>query len=75
MDVQGRPVPGVTVQFRIISGSGNLEGSGSVNRISDASGLAEARLTLGVLTGTVTVEAAYGNGNRRRTVIFTATAQ
>jgi hypothetical protein len=75
LDVDGRPVSGVTVQFRIVSGSGNLEGSSSVNRVSDASGLAEARLTLGLITGTVTVEAAYGNGNRRRTVIFTATAQ
>ena len=75
MDVDGRPVSGVQVQFRILSGSGNLEGSGSVNRVSDASGLAEARLTFGVVAGTVTVEAAHGNGNRRRTVTFTATAQ
>jgi hypothetical protein len=75
LDIEVRPVSGVTVQFRILSGSGNLEGSGSVNRVSDASGLAEARLTFGVFAGTVTVEAAHGNGNRRRTVIFTATAQ
>jgi hypothetical protein len=32
-------------------------------------------LTFGVFAGTVTVEAAHGNGNRRRTVIFTAAAQ
>jgi hypothetical protein len=75
MDVNGRPVSGVPVQFRIVSGSGNLEGSGSVNRVSDASGLAEARLTLGLVAGTVTVEAAFGNGNRRRTILFTATSQ
>jgi hypothetical protein len=68
-------VSGVQVQFRIVSGSGNLEGSGSVNRVSDASGLAEARLTFGAFAGTVIVEAAHGNGNRRRAVTFTATAQ
>lgn len=74
-DVQGRPVAGVSVRFRIVSGNGSVDGSGTADKISDASGLAEVRLTLGSSAGSVTVEAAYGNGVRRRVVTFTATAQ
>jgi uncharacterized protein YjdB len=75
MDQQGRPVAGVTVRFRIASGNGSVDGSGSVDRASDASGLAEVQLTLGGSPGTTTVEAAYGNGSKRRAVTFTATSQ
>jgi hypothetical protein len=75
MDQQGRPVAGVSVRFRILSGGGSLEGSGQVDRISNASGLSEVQMTLGSSAGTVTVEAAYGNGSRRRVVTFTVTSQ
>jgi uncharacterized protein YjdB len=74
-DQQGRPVAGVTVRFRIASGNGSVDGSGSVDRVSNASGLAEVQLTLGGSPGTTTVEAAYGNGSKRRAVTFTATSQ
>jgi hypothetical protein len=75
MDQQGRPVAGVTVRFRIASGNGSVNGSGSVDQLSDASGLVEVQLTLGGSPGITTVEAAYGNGSKRRAVTFTATAQ
>ena len=75
MDQQGRPVAGVSVRFRIVSGNGSVEGSGSVDRVSNPSGLAEAQMTLGGSTGIVTVEAAYGNGSKRRVVNFTVTSQ
>jgi hypothetical protein len=75
MDPQGRPVSGVSVRFRIVSGSGSVDGSAQVDRVSNASGLAEAQMTLGGVAGTTTVEAAYGNGPRRRVVTFTVTAQ
>jgi hypothetical protein len=74
-DQQGRPVAGVTVRFRIATGNGSVDGSGSVDRLSNASGLAEVQMTLGGSPGTTTVEAAYGNGTKRRAVTFTVTAQ
>jgi hypothetical protein len=74
-DPQGRPVAGVPVRFRIASGNGSVDGSGSVDRVSNASGLAEVQMTLGGSPGPTTVEAAYGNGSRRRAVTFTVTAQ
>ena len=75
MDQQGRPVAGVSVRFRILSGGGSLEGSGQVDRVSNASGLSEAQMTLGATAGPATVEAAYGNGSKRRVVNFTLTSQ
>lgn len=74
-DAQGRPVSGVSVRFRILSGGGSLEGSSQVDRVSNASGLSETQMTLGTSAGTTTIEAAYGNGNRRRAVTFTVTSQ
>jgi hypothetical protein len=74
-DQQGRPVAGVSVRFRIATGNGSVDGSGSVDRISNSSGLAEVQMTLGGSPGTTTVEAAYGNGSKRRAVTFTVTAQ
>jgi hypothetical protein len=74
-DLQGRPVAGVSVRFRILTGGGSLEGSGQVDRVSNASGLAEVQMTLGSSAGTSTVEAAYGNGGKRRVVTFTVTSQ
>ncbi len=74
MDPQGRPVSGVTVRFRIASGSGSVEGLSSVDRVSNASGLAEVQMTLGSSAGTATVEASFGNGVRKRTVLFTVTS-
>src|SRR5688572_3666331 len=75
VDQLGRPVAGIAVRFRILTGTGSVDGSGSVDRISNASGLAEVQMTLGSSAGTSTVEAAYGNGIRRRVVTFTVTAQ
>lgn len=75
MDPQGRPVAGVSVRFRILSGGGNLEGSPQVDRVSNASGLSETQMTLGSSAGTTTVEAAYGSGPKRRAVTFTVTSQ
>ncbi len=75
MDQQGRPVTGVSVRFRILSGGGSLEGSNLVDRISNASGLSEVQMTLGSSAGTATVEAAQGNGSKRRVVTFTVTSQ
>jgi len=75
VDQLGRPVAGIAVRFRILTGTGSVDGSGSVDRISNASGLAEVQMTLGSSSGTSTVEAAYGNGSRRRVVTFTVTAQ
>ncbi|HJU66739.1 MAG TPA: Ig-like domain-containing protein [Gemmatimonadaceae bacterium] len=75
MDQQGRPVAGVSVRFRILSGGGNLEGSTQVDRVSNASGLSEAQMTLGPTAGSVSVEAAFGNGIKRRVVTFTLTSQ
>ena len=74
-DAQGRPVAGVSVRFRLLSGGGTLEGSNQIDRLSNASGLSEAQMTLGSSAGTATVEAAFGNGNKRRVVIFTVTSQ
>jgi hypothetical protein len=74
-DQQGRPVAGVSVRFRIATGNGSVDGSGSVDRVSNSSGLAEVQMTLGGSPGTTTVEAAYGNGSKRRVVNFTVTAQ
>jgi hypothetical protein len=74
-DQQGRPVSEVSVRFRILSGGGSLEGSGQVDRVSNASGLSETQMTLGTVAGTATVEAAYGNGPRRRVVTFAVTSQ
>lgn len=74
-DQQGRPVSGVSVRFRILSTGGSLEGSGQVDRVSNASGLSETQMTLGSSAGTATIEAAYGNGSKRRVVTFTVTSQ
>src|SRR5687767_6417195 len=70
VDQLGRPVAGVSVRFRIATGTGSVDGSGSVDRVTNASGLAEVQMTLGSSAGTTTVEAAYGNGSRRRVVNF-----
>ena len=75
MDQQGRPVAGVSVRFRILTGGGSLEGSNQADRVSNASGLSEVQMTLGATAGPVTVEAAYGNGGKRRVVNFTLTSQ
>ncbi len=75
MDQQGRPVAGVSVRFRVLSGGGTLEGSGQVDRVSNASGLSEVQMRLDSAAGPATVEAAYGTGSKRRVVTFTVTGQ
>jgi hypothetical protein len=54
VDADGRPVAGVSVTFTVTSGLGLLAGSPTRTLTTDASGLAESALTLG-LPGTITV--------------------
>ena len=46
VDAAGRPVPGMSVRFKIASGGGSFGGSNQVNVTTNASGLAEAVLLL-----------------------------
>lgn len=74
VDPAGLPVSGVSVTFDVKSGAGRFAGATSVTVTSNASGLAEARLTLGSTAGVTTVEA-YPENRRQKGVTFTATAQ
>jgi len=60
VDASGRPVVGASVRFKVVSGGGNFGGSGQINVTTNASGLAEATLTLGVTPGTNTATATLG---------------
>ena len=75
MDQEGQPVTGVSVRFRVLSGGARIENTTQVDRVSNASGLAEVQMRLDSAPGPATVEAAYGNGSKRRVVVFTATGQ
>ncbi len=68
VDASGRPVVGVSVRFKVISGGGTFGGSGQINVTTNASGLAEAALTLGLTPGTNTATATLGG----LTITFTA---
>ncbi len=73
VDKSGNGVPGVTVHFKITSGSGSLT---YTSIVSDANGLAPASWQFGYSTGTQTVEASAKNGSGNNIVgsptVFTA---
>ena len=60
VDATGRPVAGVSVTFRVSGGGGSFGGSGQVKINTNASGLAEATLTLGSNPGSNSATAAAG---------------
>ncbi len=60
VDATGRPVAGVSVTFKITGGGGSFGGSGQVKINTNASGLAEATLTLGSTPGANSATAAAG---------------
>jgi len=62
VDAAGLPVAGVSVQFSATAGGGNFGGAGNVAVTTNASGLAEAILTLGSSSGTNTVKVSTGGG-------------
>jgi hypothetical protein len=72
VDADGRPVAGVAVTFTVTGGGGTfgVAGPTQVTVTSNASGLAEAALTLGVSGGTNTVRATASGLND---LTFTAT--
>ncbi len=72
VDVEGRPVAGVSVTFTVTSGGGSFAGPTSVAVVSNGDGLAEANLTLGLSPGVNTVTVT-GTSQALGTVTFTAT--
>lgn len=71
VDANGRPVAGVEVTFRETAGGGSFGGGGGPFRVTtNASGLAEATLTLGAAAGTNTATATASGLN---TLTLTAT--
>jgi hypothetical protein len=70
-DVNGNPISGVTVTFRVTGGSGSLNTT-QVN--TDAGGLASAQFTLGATTGVSSVTASSGT-LAGSPITFTATAR
>ncbi len=70
VDDAGRPVAGVQVTFKVTAGGGNFAGAGQLKVTTNASGLAEATLTLGATPGTNTATATASGLN---TLVFTAT--
>lgn len=72
IDVSGKPVSGVNVTFRVTGGGGTFGGSSSTTVASNASGLAEATLTLGASAGANTVQVTSAG---LTTLTVTATAQ
>jgi hypothetical protein len=60
VDAAGLPVAGVSVQFSVTGGGGSFGGPGNVTVTTNASGLAEAVLTLGSSPGTNTVKVSAG---------------
>lgn len=70
VDGSGLPVPGVSVQFTVTGGGGNFGGQGTATVTTNASGLAEATLTLGAVAGPNTVRVSAGGA---QDITFTAT--
>jgi hypothetical protein len=70
VDAAGRPVSGVSVTFKVTAGGGNFAGGGQLRVTTNATGLAEATMTLGATPGTNTATATAGGLN---TLTFTAT--
>src|SRR6266545_3063997 len=63
VDAAGRPVSGVSVTFKVTGGGGDFGGAGQVKVTTNASGLAEATLTLGATPGTNTATATASGVN------------
>lgn len=70
VDAAGRPVAGVAITFRVTLGGGSVAGGNKVTVTSNASGLAEATLTLGSTPGQNSVTA---TGTGLNIITFTAT--
>jgi hypothetical protein len=70
VDANGLPVAGVSVQFSVTGGGGNLGGQTTVTVVSNGSGLAEATLTTGTAPGVNTVRVSAGGVP---VITFTAT--
>ncbi len=70
VDASGRPVAGVQVTFKVTGGGGRFGGANQVKVTTNASGLAEATLTLGAAPGLNTATASVPGLN---TLTFTAT--
>jgi len=51
VDADGNPLAGVEVTFRVVKGSGTLDGETELRRLTDSKGLARAVLTLGLDPG------------------------
>jgi len=74
VDANGLPVAGVSVQFSIAGGGGSFGGQGDIAVTTNASGLAEATLTLGTAPGANSATAT-GAAVSIGTVTFTATGR
>lgn len=60
LDHEGNPLPGANVTFQVISGGGDLDGYSAREVVTDADGLAEVVLTLGVNPGQNTLRVFVG---------------
>jgi hypothetical protein len=74
VDSQGVPVQNVSVTFTVTAGGGNIWGSSSVTRVTNADGLAEVRYTMGPSGGTTNQVTVTGTSASLGTVVFTATS-
>lgn len=74
LDSFGNPAVGEAVDFVVTAGGGSLNGGATATAVSDSSGIAEARLTLGSSPGQNRVNAVKKGGSSIPPVTFTATA-
>jgi hypothetical protein len=70
VDAAGRPVAGVSVTFKVTAGGGSFGGGVQVKVNTNASGLAEATLTMGATPG---ANSATATATGLNTITFTAT--
>ena len=68
-DHEGNPLPGAKVTFQVVSGGGDIDGYSAREVVTDADGLAEAVLTLGVNPGRNTLRVVVG---KREVLTFVA---
>ena len=68
-DHEGNPLPGAKVTFQVISGGGDIDGYSAREVVTDADGLAEAVLSLGVSPGQNTLRVSVG---KREVLTFVA---
>ncbi len=60
LDVTGAPVPGLTIQFQVTVGGGNIGGQVTGSAVTDANGIATlSNFTLGSAAGTVNTVSAF----------------